>query len=536
MIASIEASLSRSNMGSVASRPGYDRSRLPVSHLLSPEYMAPGSGFEQLPPEVLLHIILLTSTPIKMSTVCQTLRSLCLAHAQLWTTILLDTCRSMERLPLHLERSGSLPLTLLVSVTNGTSDYCIRAVNHNILAQCTATHAFPSAALPHLGTSIYHHMDRVQNMSLKFQSCSDTTISRTFACFNVTAPQLQTVTIYGLDSNNISFPPGFLENSWADLRKLRFNGSVSLVQTLHHRLSSQNLTRLTLELDPFQSTNQPPINISQFLRDHATTLVELGLSMTSATLSTEHHFPSTSDSIEIPHLKRLVLDSIVAPLSLIRAPSLEIFSFISPILSGDSYHPSLGAFASTPLFVAQNFLVDFLRYHAGCLLEIFIHVRCDQDESPPNAPAPIIEMPVLAALTIETWHTFQNQLVVISAPVLVTFHYIPHGHVPSRDIFSFTNTYYTKLGVLNITSPSYTTPGIPFAATAPVQYPQLRHVTVRTFGQSLYHSLIQECRYVGKGAVSAFLDIGPHFTWNIFSDGGHDRLTLDGVFEGELHN
>lgn len=517
-------------MGNINSNPIHDRTVVVSAYAPPPESMSPGAGFDALPAEILLKIVQLTGTPIKMSVVCSTLRAICITHATLWTSIVLDTCQSVASLQLRFKRSRTLPLDIRVAITSLRG---IKLPPHSYngnLASCVDTHTFPPSTLKPIIPLFRQQVERVQTLTLDFNITSGDwdLAAQILADFNTVTPRMRSLAIHGLDSHPSTLPSDFLESGHTELQTFLFVGSVSWIPAIGRRLSSQTLTRLSLGINPFELGNHSSVDLLRPLRDHSSTLVEVGLSVMMSNLAAEHHClkSSSSDMIEMPSLKRLVLGGIVAPLSSIYASSLETFYFMSPTLSSGD-RPSSGPFSPTPCCIARSSLITFLQQHANTLKDIFMRVRCSHHELHSFPPMSPISLPLLHTLAVETWGLFRDQLVVIAAAI-DTFIYIPHGDIPAWDIFSYTNQYSATVRILEVVgAPSGIHLQI-FTAPGPTSYPQLHHVSVRAPPTTIYYPLIDDARLFSRGALPILLTFGRHFEWTAILDHS-GQLVLDGT-------
>lgn len=487
----------------------------------------PYAGFDQLPPELLLKIIRLCDQPVKLSVISSSLRRICMSHKQVWTSIDITSCKSVPRVPLHLDRSGDALIDILFCL-NGPSkvnpqEDCDPGNNRF----CSSRH-ISASAIDYCTTSILQHAHRLKRLTFRVdvQFCDRRWVEETLSRIKPAMPRLATFKIKGLWQNDILYPGHLLKETQNILHTLSFEGSALHLPTIQVCSSTHSFANLSLTINP-HTLGEVKIDIFDILRDHAATLVKVEICIPDGCRSAEHHFthPPRGD-IFMPRLKCLSISRVIAPLNSIDAPDLETFHFRSPNMKDPIRFVKQNPHMLPPCPDAQNALVSFLRKHEGTLQELFLHMHCDHKVYC-HPTSPFVTMPLLKVLGIETWTNIGDQLVTIRAPRLQTFLFKPHGSEPCRDVLRHANQYSTSLRMLNVVG-SRSSDFLHWEPNVAAEsYPFLIGARLQAFNRTTYHHLINQASSRYNGIDSMLEALAPHFKWTAISD-QHNNLTLIG--------
>lgn len=494
--------------------------------------------FQSLPAEVILVIVKLTGTPLKMSLVCSRIRQLSLSHASLWRLVDLRTCRGIGRLPFFLIRSGDMLLDIYLSLKGHSRVHKWASEDHQDV-ECNLGHIFPPTSFPGIFPVLVSHFYRTKSLTLILDVTEEDEewLWEKLASFDHAAPDLCTLSIYGLPFSHRPFPPNFLSTSLPGIHHLTFNGSIAWIPLFRSWWSTNTLTHLKLIIEPTTIRFHDYVDVFDLLAAHAHVLEELDVGISPCSWSGDYHFlplASPPNSVEFPALKRLYLRDVISPVYSINASSLESFHLDSPVLlAGVGYIPRTYA-SKTHCLDARIHLVEFLQRHSHTLINMSLHLQCDHDAPHPSMDAAIITFPKLITLVIETSQDFDQQPVTIIAPTLITFKYIPRLHRPCRDLFRFSNQYSGSLRYLHIDARK-TSPRIDcYSAIAPpADFPELYRIIVESQEHTDVHELLRKVAYSwGPVHLTPFLrHFGSKFCWTSISD-SYGKLTLDGTVSG----
>lgn len=434
-------------MGNIHGFPDFSTDCQVVINTMPSPFLEPGYGIHSLPAEVMLDIIKLTGTPIKMSVLCSAFRSICLSHKSLWVNLTVQHCRDVQAIPLYLLRSGNSPLKLSMHLT-GPSRYP-NDYGHTG-RRCTGAHAFPPSLAGAIAIALSCHFDRMQALSIDLDvgvediSWIDTILTD----YDDPVPNLRSLSIRGEDEPRITLPVTVLTGHIPALRDLTFAGSMSMVPVLHQDFVSSPLERLLLEIHNTSSATICEKSIWSILDAHAATLIDVEIRVFQSPYFQEPEDPFPSSRLHMPVLRRLVLRSFLAPLPAIDAPHLAIFEVAVHNLRDIENTPDNDGWMVASCPEAQRAITSFIQRHSDVLENVSLHISCEFHDH--SIPPERITLNNVKTLMIETNRSFKHQIVLIDAPSLTTFKYLPIGEPACFSTFEHINLYAATIQVFQL--------------------------------------------------------------------------------------